>query len=30
MRAGDMAKCEIAGIGALSNPVVAESTTSTR
>ncbi|HEY3159401.1 MAG TPA: fumarylacetoacetate hydrolase family protein [Vicinamibacterales bacterium] len=30
MRAGDMAKCEIEGIGALSNPVVAESTTSTR
>jgi 2,4-didehydro-3-deoxy-L-rhamnonate hydrolase len=30
MRAGDMAKCEIEGIGALNNPVVAESTTSTR
>ena len=30
MRAGDAAKCEIEGIGALTNPVVAESTTSTR
>ncbi len=30
MRAGDMAKCEIEGIGALNNPVVAESTVSTR
>ena len=30
MRAGDTAKCEIEGIGALVNPVVAESTTSTR
>jgi len=30
MRAGDTAKCEIEGIGALTNPVVAESTTSTR
>jgi 2-keto-4-pentenoate hydratase/2-oxohepta-3-ene-1,7-dioic acid hydratase in catechol pathway len=30
MRAGDSAKCEIEGIGALTNPVVAESTTSTR
>jgi 2-keto-4-pentenoate hydratase/2-oxohepta-3-ene-1,7-dioic acid hydratase in catechol pathway len=30
MRAGDMAKCDIEGIGALTNPVVAESTTSTR
>ena len=30
MRAGDTAKCDIAGIGALTNPVVAESTTSTR
>jgi len=30
MRAGDTAKCEIEGIGALNNPVVAESTTSTR
>ena len=30
MRAGDSAKCEIDGIGALTNPVVAESTTSTR
>ncbi|MGH9257661.1 MAG: fumarylacetoacetate hydrolase family protein [Vicinamibacterales bacterium] len=30
MRAGDMAKCEIEGIGALTNPVVAESTVSTR
>lgn len=30
MRAGDTAKCDIEGIGALNNPVVAESTTSTR
>ena len=30
MRAGDVAKCEIEGIGALNNPVVAESTASTR
>jgi 2-keto-4-pentenoate hydratase/2-oxohepta-3-ene-1,7-dioic acid hydratase in catechol pathway len=30
MRAGDTAKCEIEGIGALNNPVVAESTVSTR
>ena len=30
MRAGDMAKCEIDGIGTLNNPVVAESTVSTR
>jgi 2-keto-4-pentenoate hydratase/2-oxohepta-3-ene-1,7-dioic acid hydratase in catechol pathway len=30
MRAGDTAKCEIEGIGALTNPVVAESTVSTR
>jgi 2-keto-4-pentenoate hydratase/2-oxohepta-3-ene-1,7-dioic acid hydratase in catechol pathway len=30
MRAGDTAKCDIEGIGALTNPVVAESTTSTR
>jgi 2,4-diketo-3-deoxy-L-fuconate hydrolase len=30
MRAGDMAKCEIEGIGALNNPVVAEATVSTR
>jgi len=30
MRAGDMAKCDIEGIGALSNPVVAESSVSTR
>ena len=30
MRAGDMAKCDIEGIGALNNPVVAETTTSTR
>jgi len=30
MRAGDVAKCEIEGIGALTNPVVAESTVSTR
>ena len=30
MRAGDMAKCEIEGVGALTNPVVAESTVSTR
>ena len=30
MRAGDTAKCDIEGIGALSNPVVAETTTSTR
>jgi 2-keto-4-pentenoate hydratase/2-oxohepta-3-ene-1,7-dioic acid hydratase in catechol pathway len=30
MRAGDTAKCEIEGIGALTNPVVAETTTSTR
>src|SRR5215510_5145584 len=30
MRAGDMAKCEIEGIGALTNPVVAESANSTR
>src|SRR3989442_660370 len=30
MRPGDMAKCEIEGIGALTNPVVAESTVSTR
>lgn len=30
MRAGDTAKCEIEGIGALVNPVVAESTVSTR
>ena len=30
MRAGDTAKCEIEGIGALQNPVVAESTVSTK
>ena len=30
MRPGDTAKCEIDGIGALTNPVVAESTVSTR
>jgi 2,4-didehydro-3-deoxy-L-rhamnonate hydrolase len=30
MRAGDTAKCEIEGIGALVNPVVAEPTTATR
>ena len=30
MRPGDLAKCEIEGIGALTNPVVAESTVSTR
>lgn len=30
MRAGDMAKCEIEGIGALNNPVVAEPTVSSR
>jgi 2-keto-4-pentenoate hydratase/2-oxohepta-3-ene-1,7-dioic acid hydratase in catechol pathway len=30
MRAGDSAKCEIEGIGALTNPVVAESSVSTR
>ncbi|MBI4888505.1 MAG: fumarylacetoacetate hydrolase family protein [Acidobacteria bacterium] len=30
MRAGDIAKCEIEGIGALINPVVAEATTATR
>jgi 2-keto-4-pentenoate hydratase/2-oxohepta-3-ene-1,7-dioic acid hydratase in catechol pathway len=30
MRAGDSAKCDIEGIGALNNPVVAESTVSTR
>jgi 2-keto-4-pentenoate hydratase/2-oxohepta-3-ene-1,7-dioic acid hydratase in catechol pathway len=30
MRAGDNAKCDIEGIGALTNPVVAESTVSTR
>lgn len=30
MRAGDVAKCDIEGIGALTNPVVAESTVSTR
>lgn len=30
MRAGDTAKCEIEGIGALTNPVVAESSVSTR
>ena len=30
MRAGDTAKCEIEGIGALNNPVVAEATLSTR
>ncbi len=30
MRAGDAAKCEIDGIGALTNPVVAESAVSTR
>src|SRR5438105_349157 len=30
MRAGDNAKCEIEGIGALSNPVVAEAATSTK
>ena len=30
MRAGDMAKCDIEGIGALTNPVVAESSVSTR
>jgi 2-keto-4-pentenoate hydratase/2-oxohepta-3-ene-1,7-dioic acid hydratase in catechol pathway len=30
MRAGDIAKCDIEGIGALTNPVVAESTVSTR
>jgi 2-keto-4-pentenoate hydratase/2-oxohepta-3-ene-1,7-dioic acid hydratase in catechol pathway len=30
MRAGDAAKCEIEGIGALTNPVVAEPATSTR
>ncbi len=30
MRAGDTAKCDIEGIGALTNPVVAESTVSTR
>ena len=30
MRAGDTAKCDIEGIGALNNPVVAESTVSTR
>jgi len=30
MRAGDAAKCEIEGIGALSNPVVAEPAVSTR
>jgi 2-keto-4-pentenoate hydratase/2-oxohepta-3-ene-1,7-dioic acid hydratase in catechol pathway len=30
MRAGDMAKCDIEGIGVLNNPVVAESTVSTR
>jgi 2-keto-4-pentenoate hydratase/2-oxohepta-3-ene-1,7-dioic acid hydratase in catechol pathway len=30
MRAGDTAKCEIEGIGALTNPVVAEPATSTR
>jgi 2-keto-4-pentenoate hydratase/2-oxohepta-3-ene-1,7-dioic acid hydratase in catechol pathway len=30
MRAGDAARCEIEGIGALTNPVVAETTTSTR
>jgi len=30
MRAGDMAKCEIEGIGALNNPVVAEATVSSR
>jgi 2,4-diketo-3-deoxy-L-fuconate hydrolase len=30
MRAGDAAKCEIEGIGALTNPVVAESANSTR
>ncbi|HEU5258244.1 MAG TPA: fumarylacetoacetate hydrolase family protein [Vicinamibacterales bacterium] len=30
MRAGDTAKCDIEGIGALNNPVVAETTTSTR
>ena len=28
MRAGDMAKCEIEGIGVLNNPVVAEATVS--
>ena len=30
MRAGDLAKCEIQGIGALNNPVVAEATVSSR
>jgi 2-keto-4-pentenoate hydratase/2-oxohepta-3-ene-1,7-dioic acid hydratase in catechol pathway len=30
MRAGDTAKCEIDGIGALVNPVVAEATVSSR
>ncbi len=30
MRAGDLAKCDIEGIGVLNNPVVAESTVSTR
>jgi 2-keto-4-pentenoate hydratase/2-oxohepta-3-ene-1,7-dioic acid hydratase in catechol pathway len=30
MKAGDVAKCDIEGIGALNNPVVAESTVSTR
>jgi 2-keto-4-pentenoate hydratase/2-oxohepta-3-ene-1,7-dioic acid hydratase in catechol pathway len=30
MRAGDTAKCEIQGIGALNNPVVAEATVSSR
>src|SRR5882672_939246 len=30
MRAGDMAKCDIEGIGALNNPVVAEPAVSTR
>ena len=30
MRAGDTAKCEIEGIGALNNPVVAEATVSSR
>ncbi len=30
MRAGDLAKCDIEGIGVLNNPVVAESTVATR
>jgi 2-keto-4-pentenoate hydratase/2-oxohepta-3-ene-1,7-dioic acid hydratase in catechol pathway len=30
MRAGDTAKCDIEGIGALNNPIVAEATVSSR